>query len=141
LTLGNDISALASSMADSDLSPEEISKQSNQVFKDFIDAMIDFEKPIAALVNGPAIGIGVTHLPLCDLVLSSDSAYFLTPFTRLGLTPEGCSSYTFPKIMGTSMASEMLMLNAKFNAKEVENYHGLNISYRSVSLISPKVFC
>lgn len=110
---------MGSAMAESDLTPEELSKQTNQIFQDFIDVLIDFKKPLAALVNGPAIGIGVTHLPLCDIVWASDAAYFLTPFTRLGLTPEGCSSYTFPKIMGPSMASEMLMLNTKFTAEEV----------------------
>ena len=58
-------------------------------------------------------------LPLCDLVWASDSAYFRTPFTQLGLTPEGCSSYLFPKIMGTSMANELLLMGAKKTAHEV----------------------
>ena len=106
-------------MAESDLSPEELAQQSNKRFQDFVDAIIEFKKPIAALVNGPAIGIGVTHLPLCDFVWASDAAYFVTPFTKLGLTPEGCSSYTFPKILGPSMANEMLMTNAKFTAHDV----------------------
>ena len=115
------MSAMANSMADSDLTPEELSEKSNKIFQNFIDAMIDFKKPIAAMVNGPAIGIGVTHLPLCDFVWASDSAYFMTPFTRIGLTPEGCSSYTFPKILGNAMAAEMLMMNTRFSAYEVRH--------------------
>merc|ERR1719378_958842 len=119
-TSGNDMSAMAKNMADSDMTPEELSRKTNAIFQAFVDTLIDFPKPICAMVNGPAIGIGVTQLPLCDLVWASDSAYFRTPFTQLGLTPEGCSSYLFPKIMGTSMASEMLMLNASFNAHEMK---------------------
>lgn len=36
------------------------------------------------------------------MLLLKFKASFCTPFTGLGLTPEGCSSYTFPKLMGTS---------------------------------------
>jgi len=119
-TSGNDMSAMAKNMADSDMTPEELSRKTNAIFQAFVDTLIDFPKPICAMVNGPAIGIGVTQLPLCDLVWASDSAYFRTPFTQLGLTPEGCSSYLFPKIMGTSMANELLLMGAKKTAHEMQ---------------------
>ena len=35
--------------------------------------MIVHSKPIVALVNGPAVGIGVTCLGLCDAILASDT--------------------------------------------------------------------
>ena len=76
---------------------------------DFVDAFIDFEKPLIAGVNGPAIGIGVTTLALCDLVLASSNSTFQCPFTKIGQSPEGTSSYSMPAILGPSGASELLL--------------------------------
>ena len=42
-------------------------------FRDLIDMLIDMKKPIVALVNGPAVGMGVTILSHCDLVIASDT--------------------------------------------------------------------
>ncbi|KAJ7338495.1 hypothetical protein JRQ81_012392 [Phrynocephalus forsythii] len=97
---------------------EEKAKESGNMLKDFVNHFIDFPKPLIAVVNGPAVGISVTLLGLFDIVYASDRATFHTPFGNLGLSPEGCSSYTFPKIMGLAKASEMLLFNKKLTAAE-----------------------
>jgi len=88
----------------------------------FVDAFIDFPKPLVGLVNGPAIGIGCTMLGLMDVVYASDSATFHVPFTALALTPEACSSKTFPRILGSSVANQMLLFNRKLTAKEAADH-------------------
>ena len=85
----------------------------------FVESFIEFPKPLVALCNGPAVGIAVTTLSLCDMVWASDNAYFLCPFTRIAQSPEGCSSNTFSTIMGPSMANEMLLSNTTITAEEV----------------------
>ena len=57
-------------------------------------------------------------LGLMDVVYASDTATFHVPFTALALTPEACSSHTFPKILGTSVANQMLLFNKKLTASE-----------------------
>ncbi|MBL8947573.1 MAG: enoyl-CoA hydratase/isomerase family protein [Myxococcales bacterium] len=78
--------------------------ESNQ---SLFEAFLDFPKPILVAVNGPAIGASVTSATLCNGILASDRATFSTPFAALGVTPEGCSSVVFPRLLGAS-AERML---------------------------------
>ena len=73
-------------------------------FKKFVAAFIDFKKLIFALVNGPAVGIMVTILGLCDVVYVTDDATFVTPFSKLGQSPEGCSTYIYPRLVTAKVA-------------------------------------
>lgn len=66
----------------------------------FVNTFIQFRKPIVAAVNGPALGLGAAILPLCDVVWANEKAWFQTPYTSYGQTPDACSSFTFPRIMG-----------------------------------------
>lgn len=72
------------------------------------DMFITFPKPILIAANGPAIGASVTSATLCDAIIASEKATFSTPFARLGVPPEGCSSYLFPRLLGESGARRML---------------------------------
>ena len=72
------------------------------------DTFLDFPKPLLVAVNGPAIGASVTSATLCDGIVASERATFSTPFAALGITPEGCSSVHFERIMGKANAERML---------------------------------
>ncbi|NXG71449.1 ECI2 isomerase, partial [Baryphthengus martii] len=112
---GNDLNNFAN------IQPSDMAKMAKDgavLLREFVDHFIDFPKPLVAMVNGPAIGICVTVLGLCDIVYASDRATFHTPFSQLGQSPEGCSSYLFPKIMGLAKANEMLLFNRKLTAAE-----------------------
>jgi enoyl-CoA hydratase/carnithine racemase len=69
---------------------------------------LDFPKPMLIAVNGPAIGASVTSATLCDGIIASEKATFSTPFAALGVTPEGCSSVQFARLMGEENAARML---------------------------------
>ena len=78
-----------------------------------------FPKPIVAAVNGLGVGFGFTMLGYCDFVFVGQSARLRTPFSQLGLSPEGSSSYLFPLRMGWSAAARALMLGDWFSAEDV----------------------
>ncbi|KAM4688971.1 enoyl-CoA delta isomerase 2-like [Discoglossus pictus] len=100
-------------------SPEDIkSFASSEKLQYFIQQFIDFPKPLVAVVNGPAIGIFATLLGLFDIVFATERATFQTPFSQLGQCPEGCSTITFPLMMGPAKATEMLLFNKKLTARQ-----------------------
>uniref|UniRef100_A0A147BHW6 Putative enoyl-coa delta isomerase 2 mitochondrial-like protein n=1 Tax=Ixodes ricinus TaxID=34613 RepID=A0A147BHW6_IXORI len=116
---GNDLGNFTKQMQ-TGRSQVELAKEAVELFRRYVAEFINFPKPAIALVNGPSVGVSCTILGLFDLVYASDKAFFQTPFTRLGLFPEGCSSYTFPRIMGVARACEVLMMNKQLSAKEAE---------------------
>src|SRR6516162_6702750 len=83
---------------------------------DLMDALIGFEKPIVAAVQGAAIGGGTTMLTHCDFVYASESTKFQVPFINLGLVPEFGSSYSVPARVGHLRAAELFLLGEPFTA-------------------------
>lgn len=82
----------------------------------FLLAISQFSKPIVAAVNGAAVGVGTTMLMHCDLVVAAESTQFSLPFAKLGLCPEGASSYLLPQLAGYQRAAELLLLGEAFDA-------------------------
>ncbi|UOA24862.1 2,3-dehydroadipyl-CoA hydratase (plasmid) [Sulfitobacter pontiacus] len=84
----------------------------------FLTAISTCPKPLIAAVNGPAIGVGVTMLLHCDLIIAADTATFSTPFVQLGLVPEAASSLLLPATVGMAVANDMLLANRVLDAAE-----------------------
>ena len=89
----------------------------------FMMALIRFPKVLVAAVQGPAVGIAVTLLLHCDLVLCTPNATFWAPFTRLALVPELCSSVTFAERMGLAKANELLLLGKQIDAQKAYDWN------------------
>ncbi|KAH6880042.1 ClpP/crotonase-like domain-containing protein [Thelonectria olida] len=90
-----------------------------QIFREINETLITCKKVLIAAVNGPAVGYGTTSLGLYDLVYSVEGAYFFTPFGKLASCPEGCSSITFPSIMGHQKAMALLLAGERMSAQEL----------------------
>ncbi len=63
-------------------------------------------KPVIAAINGPAVGIGATMTLPMDVRIASDRARIGFVFGRIGITPEACSTWFLPRLVGMSQALE-----------------------------------
>ncbi len=84
----------------------------------FLRTLISAEKPVIAAVAGDGIGIGLTMLLHCDLVVIAEDAKLMAPFTMLGLTPEGASSMILPTLIGHTRAYAVLALGQVVSGRE-----------------------
>ena len=75
-------------------------------------------KPVIGVINGPAVGVGVTMTLPMDFRLASDTAKFGFVFAKRGIVPEACSSYFLPRLVGISQATEWVFTGRVFPASE-----------------------
>jgi 2-(1,2-epoxy-1,2-dihydrophenyl)acetyl-CoA isomerase len=88
-----------------------------KAFNPLLSAVRRSPKPLVAAVNGVAAGIGMSLALVCDLCVAGESAYFLQAFRRIGLVPDGGSTYLLPRLVGKARAMELALLGEKLPAK------------------------
>jgi enoyl-CoA hydratase len=83
-----------------------------------IEAFLWAEKPVIAMVNGPASGLGATLALFCDIVIASDVAFFNDSHVQVGLVAGDGSSVIWPQLMGLSRAKEYLLTSERIQAAD-----------------------
>ena len=81
-------------------------------------AMFECLKPIVGAINGAAVGIGATMTLPMDFRFASEKARIGFVFGRLGITPEACSTWFLPRIVGMQQALEWFYRADIFDAAE-----------------------
>jgi len=109
---GNDIGDFIKNPPGSGESPQAL----------LMNALINFDKPIVAAVQGAAIGGGTTMLTHCDFVYAGESAKFQMPFVNLALVPEFGSSCTIPAWAGYLRAAELILTGQSFDARRAAEF-------------------
>jgi 2-(1,2-epoxy-1,2-dihydrophenyl)acetyl-CoA isomerase len=74
--------------------------------------------PIVSAVNGAAAGVGMSLALMGDMVLCARSAYFLQAFRRIGLVPDGGSTWILPRLVGRARAMELSLMGEKLPAEK-----------------------
>ena len=100
---------------------------SDHVISRFLRALSEFEKILIAAVHGPTVGIGVTLLLHCDLVIAAArSTRLITPFVQLGVVPEAASTLLLPRLIGHQRAAEMFFLGQPLEAQTAREWGLVN---------------
>ena len=82
-----------------------------------MEALVNFDKPLVAAVQGAAIGGGTTMLLHCDFIYAGESTKFQMPFITRAVVPEFGSSHIVPARIGHVHAAELILLGAPFDAR------------------------
>ena len=85
--------------------------------------------PIVTAVNGAAAGVGMSFAMMGDIVCASKNAFFLQAFARIGLVPDGGSTFMLPRLVGWGRAMELSMLAERLPAEKAEQWGIVNRLY------------
>lgn len=83
-------------------------------------AIYNCKKPVIAAINGAAVGIGATMTCAMDIRLASERARIGFVFNKIGITPEACSSWFLPRIVGISQALEWVYSAEILSAQDAQ---------------------
>lgn len=100
-------------------------EDTEQLLEDYRDTggqlslrIYQLKKPIIAAINGSAVGVGITMTLPMDIRIASTNAKMGFVFCRRGITPEACSGWFLPRVVGISKASEWVLTGRLISAKE-----------------------
>ena len=95
-------------------------------YNPFIKAMRTHPHPIITAVNGAAAGVGCSIALMGDFIIAGKSGYFLQAFRRIGLVPDGGSTYLLPHMIGRARAMEMTLFGDKVFADQALEWGLIN---------------
>jgi 2-(1,2-epoxy-1,2-dihydrophenyl)acetyl-CoA isomerase len=85
-------------------------------------AIYDCPVPTISAVNGAAAGAGANLALAADIVIATESAFFLQAFTRIGLIPDAGGTYYLPRQMGLAKAMGAALFADKITARQADDW-------------------
>jgi len=77
-------------------------------------------KPIIGMINGVAVGAGLSMAAACDIRIAARSARFGTGFIKIGLSGDWGGTWTITRLIGTAKARELFFTGDIIGADEAE---------------------
>jgi 2-(1,2-epoxy-1,2-dihydrophenyl)acetyl-CoA isomerase len=87
-----------------------------------LESIYDCPVPTIAAVNGAAAGAGANLALVADVVIASESAYFLQAFTRIGLMPDAGGTWFLPRQMGIAKAMGVALFADRISARRADDW-------------------
>jgi 2-(1,2-epoxy-1,2-dihydrophenyl)acetyl-CoA isomerase len=87
-----------------------------------LNAIYECPVPTICAVNGAAAGAGANLALAADVVIATQSAYFLQAFTRIGLIPDAGGTWMLPRQMGMAKAMGAALFADKITAQQADDW-------------------
>ncbi|MDZ4740017.1 MAG: enoyl-CoA hydratase/isomerase [Alphaproteobacteria bacterium] len=101
----------------------------------FLRRLRNLKMPLVTAVNGAAAGVGMSFAMMGDMIVAGKSAYFLQAFRRIGLVPDGGSTWLLPRLVGLARAKELSLLGEKLSADKALDWGLINRVYDDAALM------
>jgi 2-(1,2-epoxy-1,2-dihydrophenyl)acetyl-CoA isomerase len=101
-------------------------KEVTQAFHAAISRFNWMDAPVIGAINGTAAGGGFSLALSTDIAIAAESAKFTMAYTKIGLTPDGSSSYFLARLVGLRRAKEMALLNPVLSARQALEWGLIN---------------
>jgi 2-(1,2-epoxy-1,2-dihydrophenyl)acetyl-CoA isomerase len=114
--------------------PRDAGRALETAYHPLLRRLRNLRMPLITAVNGAAAGVGMSFALMGDLILAARSAYFLQAFARIGLVPDGGSTWLLPRLIGLPRARELSMLAEKLPAEKALEWGLINRVYDDAAL-------
>lgn len=101
-----------------DIASYDVTKSIRENVNPLVLTMRSLSVPIIARVHGHAVGIGCNYALACDIIIASEQALFGQVFVRIGLMPDGGSTFFLPRLVGYHKTFELMATGEIINAQE-----------------------
>lgn len=122
---GGDLKGFAATLELDREARRENFRERVNVASGLVQRLVNFPKPLVAVVDGNAAGAGVSIALCCDFVLITHSARFSFAHAQIGLALDLGLSYFLPRAVGTLQAKRLSMLGAQVSGEEA---YGLGLA-------------
>lgn len=104
----------------------DLGKVLDEYFTPLLIRLRDLEVPLVVGLNGVTAGVTMAIALMGDIILAARSAYFLQPFTNLGLIPDGGATYLLPRFVGKARAFELSLLGERLSSDKALEWGLIN---------------
>lgn len=106
----------------SDVAKLDLERTLRDEYEPVLRAIVTCPVPTICAVNGAAAGAGANLALSVDVVIATESAYFLQAFARIGLIPDAGGTYVLPRTMGMAKAMGAALFADKITARQADDW-------------------